>query len=176
MKPKLLSGLSLLLFLSVILMVYFKSNQSPSRPLGEPSSNKSLPPDTTPASMHKIVAAKKERRSEDPTSSEKKEIKSVATELAEIEKLMDERDGKVVTSLLGKMHSPSKDIRQAALDGIMLIDDSTAAPELRKIAAIMRDPRESAAIIHSADFLELPPAKLNFKSPTDADSSPNSHP
>jgi hypothetical protein len=175
MKTKLLSGLSLLLFLSVILIVYLKSNQSPSRPLGEPSSNKSLPPDTTSAFVHKIVAAKKERRSEDPTSLQKKEITSVATDLAEIEKLMDERDSKVVTSLLGKMHSPSKEIRQAALDGIMLIDDSSAAPELRKIAAIMRDPQESAAIIHSADFLELPPAKLNFKSPSESDSSPDSH-
>ncbi len=154
-------------------MVYFKLNQSPSRSLGEPSSNKSLPPDTTPASKHKIVAAEQESLTENSISSEKKAIASVATELAEIEKLMEERNGEVLTLLLGKMHSPNKEVRQAALDGIMIIDDSTAAPELRKIAAMMRDPQESAATIHSADFLELPPAKLNFKSPADADSSPN---
>ena len=175
MKPKFISGLSLLLFLSVILVVYLKSNQSPSQSLEESSSNKLPRPTRNLASTHKNAIPEIARHSKSSIASEEKSIASVAVELAKIEKLMEERDSNLVISLLNKMHSTSKEVRQAALDGIMLIDDSTAAPELRKIAETMIDPQESAAIIHSADFLELPPAKLNFKSPSEADSSPDSH-
>ncbi len=89
-------------------------------------------------------------------------------ELTDIEKRLIERGSNVVSMLLNKLSHPSKEVRQAALDGIMLIDDSSAAPGLRQIAATASDPQEVAEWLRSADFLELPPAKLDFNQPNPA--------
>lgn len=86
-------------------------------------------------------------------------------ELADVEKLLIERDSEVVSKLLNKLRHPSKEVRQAALEGIMLLDDSAAAPGLRQIAATTRDPQEGAEWQRSANFLELPPAQLDFSQP-----------
>jgi hypothetical protein len=182
MKAKILIGLTLLLAPWMFWQIHLRSNKELSNVYSKGPADKR--PSNFRSKQAEIQNILKEHASkekfaisqENSLSAEEQRTESTATELAEIEKLMEERDGKLVSTLLSKMENPSKEIRQAALDGIMLIDDSTAASELRKIAKTMSDSEESAAIIHSADFLELPPAKLNFKSPTDVNPDPHSHP
>ena len=60
------------------------------------------------------------------------------------------------------LHS-NAEIREAAMDAMITLGDASAVPLLRKAAAEIADPREAVELLEAADFVELPPAKLNFR-------------
>ncbi|MEN3943000.1 HEAT repeat domain-containing protein [Prosthecobacter sp. SYSU 5D2] len=52
------------------------------------------------------------------------------------------------------------EVRQAALEGMVNMGDSAAAPLLRSAARLAVTPQETVALTEAADYLELPPASL----------------
>lgn len=56
--------------------------------------------------------------------------------------------------------SPDAEVRNAAIDGIMLLGDAAGAPLLRQAALSTGNQLEAAELRAKADYLELPPAKL----------------
>lgn len=164
MRKKLTVGQGLLAIAVSAVLAYLLIHRSPNT-VDSPTL---LPLSRKQPAAHAIAETASPINAHQPSSKETPNTTSVAMELADIEKLLIERDSKVVSTLLNKLRHPSKEVREAALDGIMLIDDSSAALGLRQIANATRDSQESAEWLRSADFLELPPAKLDFNQPNPA--------
>lgn len=59
---------------------------------------------------------------------------------------------------------PDREIRQAAMNGMITLGDAAAGPLLRKAAALAPTPHEAVALIEAADYVELPPAKFRRRS------------
>ncbi len=55
---------------------------------------------------------------------------------------------------------PDRLVRDAAVQGMIANGDASAASYLRAAAAKTKDPREAAAMLDAADYVELPPASL----------------
>lgn len=52
------------------------------------------------------------------------------------------------------------EIRQAAMNGMIVLGDKAAGPLLRKAAELAPTPQEAVALIEAADYVELPSAKF----------------
>jgi hypothetical protein len=52
------------------------------------------------------------------------------------------------------------EIRQAAMNGMIVLGDKAAAPLLRKAAELAPSPQEAVALIEAAEYVELPSGKL----------------
>lgn len=55
------------------------------------------------------------------------------------------------------------EVRKAALDGMIVLGDSAAAPLLRQAALSAPTPQEAVALEEAADYMELPSASLQKK-------------
>lgn len=73
----------------------------------------------------------------------------------------DERAGAAIAPYLA--HA-DPEIRKMALDGLLRSGEISAAPVLRAATAKLADPREAAAYLDAADYLELPLKKSGRKS------------
>lgn len=51
-------------------------------------------------------------------------------------------------------------VRQAAVDGLIVLGESAAATHLREAASRLEDVREAAMYLETADYLELPPLQI----------------
>jgi len=58
------------------------------------------------------------------------------------------------------LYSSDREIREAAADAMVALGETAGAAVLRKAAAKARDPREAAALLERAEYLELPPGRL----------------
>lgn len=58
------------------------------------------------------------------------------------------------------LSSPDKEIREAAVDGVMLLGDAAGAALLRQAAKQARNPAEAEELQTKAAYLELPPGRL----------------
>jgi hypothetical protein len=59
------------------------------------------------------------------------------------------------------LHS-NPEIRKAAMDAMLTLGDPAAGPLLRTAAARVSSPHEAVALLHAADYVELPSAKLKL--------------
>ncbi len=60
----------------------------------------------------------------------------------------------LITPYLSSQH---QQIREAALNAVILIGDPSASASLREVAKSLEDPREAVLYLEKADYLELPP-------------------
>lgn len=74
-------------------------------------------------------------------------------------------DATSVTAIAPYLDSADVEIRSLALDGLVRAGDSSGAKVLRTAAAKLKDPREAAAWLDAADFLELPSGGLPHRKP-----------
>lgn len=76
--------------------------------------------------------------------------------LEEIEQLSVSYDAKELPKIEPYLLHPDAEVRKAALNGMIALGDSAAAPLLRKAAAKAPTPQEAVSLIEAADFMELP--------------------
>jgi hypothetical protein len=79
-----------------------------------------------------------------------------AAELARIEELATTYAAEQVQPLARYLQHESPAVRAAAVDGLVRLGDSSAAPLLRAAAKQMDDPDETVAMLNAAKYLELP--------------------
>lgn len=76
--------------------------------------------------------------------------------LAEIEQLSVTYDAKELPKLEPYLLHPDPEVRKAAMNGMVVLGDSAAAPLLRRAAEKAPTPQEAVALTEAADFMELP--------------------
>ncbi|MCW1914283.1 hypothetical protein OJ996_11900 [Luteolibacter sp. GHJ8] len=153
MKPRnfLLAGGVVLLIAAGVIFV--------SRPKGEPL------PGVTENKLAQEPATKSEGRP-DAVSPEKRKEASVKAEplsdekrieiLNEIEQASVTYDAKALPQIEPYLLHPDAEVRAAAMNGMIVLGDSAAAPLLRKAAESASTPKESVALSEAADYMELP--------------------
>lgn len=76
--------------------------------------------------------------------------------LAEIEQLSVTYDAAELPKIEPYLLHPDPAVREAAMNGMIVLGDSAAAPMLRKAAASAPNPREAVALEEAAAYMELP--------------------
>ena len=76
--------------------------------------------------------------------------------LAEIEQLSVTYDAKELPEIEPYLLHPDPEVREAAMNGMIVLGDSAAAPLLRKAAAGAANPKEAVALEEAAAYMELP--------------------
>lgn|GEM_PF-6130234 len=69
-------------------------------------------------------------------------------------------DSQSLSTILGDLTSPEKEIRLAAIEATKQYSSTNAIPVLKAIAEQTTDPEEVAALAEALEFLELPDADL----------------
>ncbi|QJE98779.1 hypothetical protein [Luteolibacter luteus] len=76
--------------------------------------------------------------------------------LAEIEQFSVSYDAKELPKIEPYLLHPDAEVRKAAMNGMIVLGDSAAAPLLRKAAEKAPTPQEAVALTEAADYMELP--------------------
>ena len=79
-----------------------------------------------------------------------------ATILKEIEQASVTYDAKALPDIEPYLLHPDPEVRQAALNGMLILGDAAAGPLLRKAAGKAPTPKEAVALSEAADYVELP--------------------
>ncbi|MEN3943727.1 HEAT repeat domain-containing protein [Prosthecobacter sp. SYSU 5D2] len=69
-------------------------------------------------------------------------------------------DAKELPKIQPFLLHPDREVRKAALDGMVMLGDAAAAPLLRSAAKLAPSPEEAAAMNEAAAYVELPPGSL----------------
>jgi hypothetical protein len=62
--------------------------------------------------------------------------------------------------LLGKVTSPEKEVRKAALEALMQMNDTNAIPRLQQAVKSIEDPRDKVAVLDAIAYLQLPDTSM----------------
>jgi len=79
-----------------------------------------------------------------------------ATILNEIEQSSVTYDAKALPSIEPYLLHPDPEVRQAAMNGMIVLGDAAAGPLLRNAAGKAPNPKEAVALGEAADYIELP--------------------
>lgn len=89
----------------------------------------------------------------------------IQKELEEIQALRDEVDGTnnaiVISALLDKMKALEPEVRKAALDALVQMNDTNAVPGLQTVADNTKEPHEKVSIMNAIEYLKLPDILAN---------------
>lgn len=58
--------------------------------------------------------------------------------------------------LMGKVTNPEKEVRKAALEALMQLNDTNAIPRLHQAVQRLEDPRDKVAVLDAIAYLQLP--------------------
>jgi hypothetical protein len=58
--------------------------------------------------------------------------------------------------LLGKVTHPEKEVRKAALEALVSLNDTNVVPGLEQALTLIEDPREKVALMDAIEYLKLP--------------------
>jgi hypothetical protein len=78
----------------------------------------------------------------------------------EIEQASVTYDAKALPSIEPYLLHPDPEVRQAAMNGMVVLGDAAAGPLLRKAAEKAPTPKEAVALTEAADYIELPAGTL----------------
>lgn len=78
----------------------------------------------------------------------------------EIEQASVTYDAKALSDIEPYLLHPDPEVRQAAMNGMIVLGDAAAGPLLRKAAENAPTPKEAVALTEAADFIELPAGTL----------------
>lgn len=152
MKPRNLlvaGGAVLLIAAGVVFVPRSADDPSPSAPESNARVHDSKSEGRTEAAspeQRRGVSAKPE------TLSDEKRIEI----LNEIEQASVTYDAKALPQIEPYLLHPDAEVRAAAMNGMIVLGDSAAAPLLRKAAESAATPKESVALSEAADYMELP--------------------
>lgn len=118
----------------------------------------SAPPSTRQESM--LQAAPPQGRPVQPVSPPTQNWDSTEAILAEIEDAATSYDAAELPRIRPFLSHADPAVREAALQGIIILGEAEGAALLRDAARVAPTPREAAHLLEMADYLELPSASL----------------
>jgi hypothetical protein len=140
------------------------SNVTPVAAIGEPTNqeppavttiqaNPDVNPDVNPASSHTPAMTSEEARAA-----------QIQRDLDEIREAL--ANGTVDPSateniLLDKVVHPEKEVRKAALEALIQLNDTNAIPRLQQAVQSLEDPHDKAAVLDAIAYLQLPDTITN---------------
>jgi hypothetical protein len=92
------------------------------------------------------------------TTSELSRAAQIEKELEQIRELQNEGsdDMTITPVLLAKVTHPEPEVRKAALEALVQLNDTNAVPGLEQAAESIKDPREKMAVRDAIEYLKLP--------------------
>jgi hypothetical protein len=97
-----------------------------------------------------------------PPGSEEARAGQIQNEVDQITELVAGGSNPSTTSkLLAKLNHPEAEVRKAAVDAIVQLNDTNAVPGLELAAASAQDPHEKVALMDAAAYLKLPEVTAN---------------
>jgi hypothetical protein len=126
---------------------------------------KDVPPPVEPPRTGQAAAAssKSGARESDTGAKPEAEAKPAAlsdeermTILNTIEQASVTYDAKALPDIEPYLLHPDPEVRQAAMNGMIVLGDAAAGPLLRKAAEKAPTPKEAVALTEAADYIELP--------------------
>lgn len=69
-------------------------------------------------------------------------------------------DAKELPKIQPYLIHPDREVRTAALEGVLTLGAAAGSPLLRQAASTLKDPREAVKYLEAADYLELPSGSL----------------
>jgi hypothetical protein len=153
----LIIGASIVLIVALSLLLQSEKRDSASEDSGPPVTSSRVQRSATREAGTAVCPVQPDPGQKDPLTTREKILEEIhdaavtyeASEIPKIEPYL--------------LHS-DPEIRQAAMDGMIMLGDAAAGPLLRKAAAIAPTPHEAVALLEAADYVELPPAKLRRRS------------
>jgi len=76
--------------------------------------------------------------------------------IEELGDLSSQRDPISRDKILAELQNPLKEIREAALQASIELNDRSVVPRLQEIAELAQDPREKARLLDAIDYINLP--------------------
>lgn len=76
--------------------------------------------------------------------------------LSEIHEASIQYEPSQIPVIIQYLAHPEKEVRLAAVDGLIVLGERAAADHLREASKRLEDPREAVIFLDAADFLELP--------------------
>lgn len=128
------------------------SAQSP-RPLDQDTAQKSFKPD---AVRWGVIRSDFVNVTSSSAPEGRNEAESVIQRVEDLEKLAVGGDSVSRDALVAELDNPDADVRAAALDALIHLDDRSLVPRLREIAARTEDAVEKGKILEAADYISLP--------------------
>jgi hypothetical protein len=140
------------------------NNVPPVAAIGEPTNqeppavttvqaNPDVNPDVNPASSHNTAMTSEEARAA-----------QIQWDLDEVrEALANGTEDPSVTEniLLDKVTNPEKEVRKAALEALMQLNDTNAIPRLQQAVKNLEDPHDKSAVLDAIAYLQLPENTTN---------------
>lgn len=128
------------------------------------------------ASPHAPAQVSEQRSAQAPPLSDDERLARQRQAYDAIEAAAITYDAKSLPLIEPYLSDPDRLIRDAAVQGMIANGDASAATYLRAAATKTPDPREAAAMLDAADYVELPSASLLRKNPPSAQAPPSSAP
>jgi hypothetical protein len=168
MRPKVfLLSIAAAVVLVGALLALKSLKQNPEAPATEPGpAVESVTPTNNPA----VAVPVGGDTNKTPEINEQLRLADVQKELERIGELQTDGAGShdAMLLLLDKVRHREPEVRKAALDGLVQLNDTNAVPGLQEAAALAQDPREKVAILNAIDYLNLPSVTPETQPPIDA--------
>ena len=125
--------------------------------LGTDSGNNSAIAPSTEANQAAPSAVEPQLDTNAPPASEEARAAQVQNELDQINALIVGGQNPSTTSmLLAKLSHPEAEVRKAAVDALVDLNDTNAIPAMEQAVAGVQDPREKVAMLDALAYLKLP--------------------
>jgi hypothetical protein len=152
MKPRtiLLAGGAILLIAAGVMLVP-RSKDTP--PAAEPSRTEQTAAVSSKSGARESDAAAKPEGEAKPAAISDEERMTI---LNGIEQASVTYDAKALADIEPYLLHPDAEVRQAAMNGMIVLGDAAAGPLLRKAAEKAPTPKEAVALTEAAEYIELP--------------------
>lgn len=169
MRPKIVLFTFLIAFgvLGIVVLLKSTAGKKTVEPVGQQSSQS---PAAAQASTSSNAMASGETAGSNNAPVVSPELREalIENERDQIRELLGQIDGSnnvtIVSTLLEKMKNPETEVRKAALEGLVQLNDTNAVPGLQKTAEGITDPREKVAIMDAIEYLKMPSITQNVPS------------
>lgn len=136
-------------------MAQKSGEDSPGQPAGNVVAQNSVPTATN------VPSAVTETATTSPAApSEELRAAIIEKEVDQIYALRNELDGTnnpvIIQALLEKMDDPEAEVRRAALQTLINMNDTNAVPGLQSVADRLPDPHEKVAVLNAIIYLQAP--------------------
>jgi hypothetical protein len=163
MRPKIVLGMFVIGSVPLLFMALWWNSRNPpkdestvaSRALDLP--NASAPPySRQPVAVGPAVSIAVPSQPPTEQATEDERTALLEETLEDIQRLLHSGDLQSLMTILDQLSNPEKQVREAALDAVIRMDNPHAIPQLKVAAERAMDSKERAAILNAIEYLELP--------------------
>lgn len=160
MKISKTTTLGAVLLIVAVLVLWNKQQKEAPRPNQELSNDKNSSRPSNADSTSPV--GKQEVSRKPPTSDTGNPDDTKEVILEKIHNTSVTYDPKELPKIVPYLNHDDPEVRRAAIDGMIVLGDSSAGNYLRAASKTARTPHEAVALEEAANYIELPPSK-NFK-------------